>query len=629
MRAWRAAALALCVALPTAAAPPSDPTLAAMQDEIARSMAQLRLPGMPAPYLVSATVTDEDSVDIEASLGTIVLHRRDRSRHLETEVRVGDAALDSSSFMSDQSGAPVEYDSVPIEPAYGPLRRDLWLAADRAYKNATARYEAKRAQRESEAGSSTKPASRSKRGAVVALGSAAAALPDDAAWLALCKQLSRTFRAHAGVYDSHVELQAVSSTRTLVTSEGTRIREPQVLLRLEIVARTQADDGMPLVHHATFSARRFDGLPAEKQLQAAAERVARELEALRVAPLVADYAGPILFEGLAAPELMRALFAEELSGTPLPETSFGGAVGDRSALESRVGWRVLPLGFDVFDDPALANIDGTPLIGRYTHDDEGTPAQRVDVIKDGTLLAMLMSRAPSERFKTSNGHGRAGASSTARGLAANLVVRSRRGVAPAALRARLLAEARAQGLDHGLVIRQLDDPGVTGTTLATAGTSGGVILPAPVLMFEIDLRGHERLVRGGRVESLSTRDLRHVLAAGRDVTVYSYFASAVASRNVYSGDVPTSVAAPDLLVGDADVRRPTEPSPKPPVLPRPAADSTRAQPVRSSRPSSSPMRRASSALAGHAARTSRLRMFVPSGSANMPRRNICAPSRIA
>ncbi|MEB2312303.1 MAG: metallopeptidase TldD-related protein [Sorangiineae bacterium] len=553
------------------AASSNDPTLAALEDESARAVRELRLPGMPEPYLVTATVLDDDELELRASLGSLVLRRRERSRHLKTEVRVGSRALDSSGFMSDDGAPLVEYERVPFEPGYGPLRRALWLAADRAFKSATARYEAKRALRESEGGAQEQPPSRAEHAPVLSLGERAPALPDDPGWVALCQRLSAVFRAHPAIHESSVRLSALSRTRTLVDSDGTRVVEPSALVRVEIVARTQADDGMPLVHHAAFAASALEGLPPEAELVAAAERVAVELDRLRVAPLVSDYAGPILFEDVAAPELLRPLLADELSGTPLPRAAFGGTVGDASALEHRVGWRVLPLGFEVVDEPGFVGEGGRALVGGYRHDDEGIPGERVSIVEDGTLRALLTSLTPSLPASRSNGHGRAGASSTARGLPSVLLVTTRRGVSRPALRARLLAEARAQGLERAMVVRKFDDPGVTGSSLTPTGASGAVTLPAPVLLYEVDLRGRERLVRGGRVESLSTRDLRRLLAAGRNGTAYSYLASAVARRGVWVGDIPATILAPDLLVADADVRRPTEPPPKPPALPPPPA----------------------------------------------------------
>ena len=95
-----------------------------------------------------------------------------------------------------------------------------------------------------------------------------------------------------------------------MNSAGSTIEDGANLLRIEIVARTQADDGMVLADHASFASRSFEDLPSTEVLTKAAKELAVRLEKLRVAPVVDDYAGPVLFEGKAAPQLLRFLLAD-------------------------------------------------------------------------------------------------------------------------------------------------------------------------------------------------------------------------------------------------------------------------------------------------------------------------------
>ena len=57
-----------------------------------------------------------------------------------------------------------------------------------------------------------------------------------------------------------------------------------------------------------------------------------------------------------------------------------------------LGKPILPSFISVADDPTLATFEGTSLSGHYLYDDEGQPARRVDLIKDGVLETFLMSR---------------------------------------------------------------------------------------------------------------------------------------------------------------------------------------------------------------------------------------------
>ncbi len=552
-----AAPPAATAAAPAPADASVDAVLAALRDEIARAK-DLRLPDTPPPYFVAATLSDADTLELEANLGALVVDERSRSRQLKVEARVGDAALDGSNFVGDGT-EPVTTADVPFENDYLALRRELWLALDTAYKGAARAFEAKRADRESKSAPPSPVPSLAPGKVEKARDERVLSQPDRAAWAALLREASTVLGAAPFVSEAKATLSARVGRRWYASAEGAEIVEPVSLLRLTLVARTQAEDGMRLVSYAAFVVKDAALLPAREALLAEARRVADELAGLRKAPVVDDYTGPVLFEGLAAPQLLRVLFADELSGTPPPDIA-GASAPPAAAFAERVGWRVLPRGFQADDDPGRVERASEPWIGGYRFDDEGVAAEPVTLVDDGVLRALTSSRTPSAAAPRSNGHGRGGISDPSRGAIANLLVRSAHGVPRAALHARLLREARGEGLDRALIVRTLDEPLVSGSQSTSA------TLPAPIVLVEVGADGRERLLRGAELQSLGPRDLRHVLAAGNRPTVYGYLGSSAAVRSVYGGDLPTSLGAPDLLLSDADVRRSRQPLPKPPVL---------------------------------------------------------------
>ena len=570
-------ALALCLVFVPAsgvhaqeAAAPS-PAVSAIRAEVLRAK-ELELPGMPRPHHIAVTLLGEEEAVVEASLGAIIKEDRDHARVLKVEVRVGDPSFDSSNFLGTAE-EPVVVAPTALQDDPEALRRSVWILADRAYKNATETYEAKRAHFESMARGGADdlddfgaaPVERFRDGKPVAV-------PSTTSYADLARTVSNVFAQHPNVHRSTVRIMAHTRTRTFVDSAGTAIEDTASLLQVEIVARTQADDGMVLADHASFSSRSFGDMPSVEALTKVARELAVRLEKTRVAPVLDDYAGPVLFEGRAAPQLLRFLLADELSATPPPEPNLGNDVATASSLSTRIGWRVLPLGFGVVDDPTIQRGDGFPLIGGYQFDDEGVRAQRVTVVENGRLRALLSSRTPSESFPVSNGHGRAGVTGHARGRVGNLLVTASGGLPAAALRARLLAAAKREGVDYGIVVAGLDDPSVTERAMmATAGASGGVMLPRPTEVYRIRAGAKPELVRGASLHALRTRDLRHIAAAGREPFAYAYMASAspVRSPGSFGGDIPTSIVAPSVLLPDVDVTRPTTPHPLPPIVPMP------------------------------------------------------------
>jgi predicted Zn-dependent protease len=542
--------------------PPDVVSLRAMQAELTRTMSRLRLPNAEAPYYAAYWVVDEDERDVEATLGNLVSDSTTKERFVKVELRLGNRTSDNSNFV----GAPGEGGdfmkdaellsprSAPLDDDVVALRRQLWLATDAAYKGAVETLERKRAAKQSEIAARREvPSFSADASAHVVVKEEPAPPPVDAA--ALAKRVSAVFRAFPEVQKSSVHVLQTATRKRFAASDGGLVVEPTHFSGIEITCEGQADDGMSLERSAFFSADKSGTLPTERAL-AEAKRVATELTSLRSATLVEDYSGPVLFEGKAAAQLVYELLGESLSGTPPPE----GNDELESPLSRKLGKRILPRGFTVVDDPTLGALEGTPLLGHYTVDDEGIAAERVTLVEDGHLKSMLMSRAPREGLSRSNGHGRSGLVGWARGHIGNLILSSREGLTKKALRARFATEVRDEQLDFGIVVTELQT--------RTSSTSGEV-MPAAQVAYRVTPDGRETLIRGATIAPLSVRDLRDVLASGRDAAIYSFV-----TENDAGTDLPASVVAPALLFEDIEIRGPSTPNKRPPVVPRPPIDPT-------------------------------------------------------
>src|SRR4051812_47630331 len=136
------AAIGAALVLWPASAPHAQdsPLLAAMQDEMKRSMAELRMKGEPDPYFIEYEIDDLASMRVVARLGGVVDDLADRGRTLQVQVRVGDYAFDSSRFVTQDRGAgvvPVLSDlPTSLDDDYDAIRRQIWLTTDAAYKRA-------------------------------------------------------------------------------------------------------------------------------------------------------------------------------------------------------------------------------------------------------------------------------------------------------------------------------------------------------------------------------------------------------------------------------------------------------------------------------------------------------------
>ena len=125
-----------------------SPTVAAMQDEMKRSMAELRMKGEAAPYYIAYEVLDRTMSDISGRLGAIVENPPRRTRTLRVEVRVGDYTFDSSRFVVQGFGGAAllgETVIAPLDDDYDAMRREIWLTTDVAYKRAITMFARKKA----------------------------------------------------------------------------------------------------------------------------------------------------------------------------------------------------------------------------------------------------------------------------------------------------------------------------------------------------------------------------------------------------------------------------------------------------------------------------------------------------
>jgi predicted Zn-dependent protease len=366
-----------------------DIVLQALRDELDRSMHALSMPAIAGPYYLAYAALDIDHVHVTAAHGALALSERYEQRALEVDLRIGSYEQDSSlaGFGEQSTG------SLPIDDDYAALRHGIWLVTDDAFKSAAEGFEKKKTQKASSSSSEPDPPDFAKEPPLNHLEPMVRPELTLERAASLVTEASRAFDELPEVQHGSVELTAMVLQRRFVSSEGSSVRTSAPLFRIDVVGHAQADDGMPLTSYASFLATEPDALPDVAALKSAVSDVARELASLRNAARGESYSGPVLFEGLAAAQLFKAVLGSSLSGTP-PPSLIPAAFRDASELEDKLGKLVLPSAFSVVDDPSLTTLDGKPVIGGYAVDDEGVVARKVELIDKGVLRELLMSRTP-------------------------------------------------------------------------------------------------------------------------------------------------------------------------------------------------------------------------------------------
>ncbi|HSC44292.1 MAG TPA: metallopeptidase TldD-related protein [Candidatus Acidoferrum sp.] len=533
---------------PTAAA---DPLMAAMKSELTRATAALAKSD-PSPYYVSYTVYDQSVIVLVGAYGSLLTDTAMHRRQADVTMRIGSPALDNTHGQSRPSG--MTSGSLPFGDDSNAIARVLWELTDRAYKRSSPAFLNVKTNTAVRAEEEDKSPDFSKENPVTHT-TEDIKLPDfdRPAWEAEIRRISSVFRKYPNVYQANVVLQIQNSKQEKVTSEGTALTTPSVSTRFVMEAQTRADDGMDLLRVETFQAPSAKGLPAETELTAKAEKMATDLDALRKAPVAEPYAGPALLSGRAAAVFFHEVLGHRLEGHRQRDEEEG------QTFTKKVGQEVIPKFLSIVDDPTAKQINGIKLAGTYDYDDEGVPAQRVEVITDGILKNFLMSRMPITNFEHSNGHGRNQPGLMPTGRQGNLIVTSSQTVPEKDMRQKLIDEIKKQNKPYGLYFDDIQG----GFTLTTRSLPQAFQV-LPVIVYKVYADGRpDELVRGVDIVGTPLAALARIISTGDEQHVFNGVCGAE------SGSVPVSAVAPSMLFSEMEVQKRAHEHDRPPILPPP------------------------------------------------------------
>jgi predicted Zn-dependent protease len=536
-------------------APPADKgdgiLLSTMESELDRAKTSLAKSD-PSPYFISYEVSDQRSMTIAGTYGTIVNSNMGNHRWADVTMRVGTPAMDNTHNENRDSG--ISSGPLPLADDRDAIARTLWELTDREYRRASPAYAKVITNNSVEAAEEDKSPDFSKETSQAHVGSPSAAIAfNQKDWEEKIRKYSALFRKYPEVYSSTVTLQVEQSTSYFVSSEGSKVETPGIMARLVVEASTRADDGMELVRVETFESSKAEGLPTEKDLIAKEEKMASDLKALRVAPLAEPFDGPALLSGRAAAVFFHEVLGHRLEG----HRQRGDTEGQ--TFTKKVNQPVLPTFLSVYDDPTVGTINGIPLSGTYSHDDEGVPSQRVPLIQDGILKNFLMSRMPITNFLQSNGHGRHQAGFMPTGRQGNLIVQSTKTVKDSEMRAQLIEEVKKEGKPYGLYFEDVQG----GFTLTTRELPQAFQV-LPVIVWRVYPDGRpDQLVRGVDIVGTPLASLNRILLTGDKTEVFNGICGAE------SGSVPVSASAPAMLFSEMEVQKRSAARERPPILPAP------------------------------------------------------------
>jgi predicted Zn-dependent protease len=513
----------------------SDPVLRALQAELARSRAKLKMDNVDAPFYIEYRVFDAQQFDASAAFGALRDQNRTRLRLIRAVVRLGDYKVDS--FFNAGQGVS---DILPLDNDELAIRHVVWLATDQAYKRASEAFSNKKAMLKQL--NVDQPADDfAKAEPVVSIGTLVKLDVDQAKWTKMLESATTVYKNDPQIQSFMASLNFTVLSQYFVNTEGTMTRHGSAHYQLVLSASEQAHDGMRLERSPQFTSNHIEDLPSPEEFQKDALKLVDNMRSLREAPVVnEEYRGPVLFSNDAATDMFFDLVVPNVLGRrPAP----GRPARTVGAYASSWKARVLPNFISVVDDPTVDIFGGRGLGGSYKVDDEGVPAAPVTVVDKGTLVNYLIGRMPIRDFPISNGHGRASGSGNTAPAPGNLFFRASKTSTREELKKQLLDECRTRGLRYGYYVDTL------GPRLA------------PRMLYRVWTDdGREELVRGAVFNELDVRALRSDLVAAGDDPLVSNRA----------GLPFMTVVSPSVMFDELEVKRADNTNEKLPDYPAPS-----------------------------------------------------------
>lgn len=524
--------------------------LGAMKAELARSQQAFKNQRVQ-PYFLSYEITDDQVVNVAGTFGKLQMSQQSRSRQLDIDLRVGNPHLDNTHGSRD-GGDPFPPVYVPIEADPDALRSVLWYYTDLKYKRAveqlssiTTEVQVKVAQEDKSDDFSPEPAARHFDPLRVMK-------VNQKAWEEKVRKYTAPFARYGDIYDANASFLADIETRWYVNSDGSEVEVSRPIFYLYLSAEMKADDGMELPRYESFYSSSPDGLPSDEAVLKTVNQMIKDLQALRVAPIVDPYTGPAILSGRAAGVFFHEVFGHRIEGHRQKDENEG------QTFKKMVGQKLLPDNFSVISDPGLQRLGSSELAGFYEYDNEGVKGQRVVVLDHGVFESFLMSRSPIEGFAHSNGHGRRQQGNPPVARQSNLIVEVDHPVSRAELKRQLIEEVKKQNQPFGLFFDDIQG----GFTLTSRFTPNAFNV-LPIMVYRVYPDGREELVRGVNLIGTPLTAFSKIVAGDDQVATFNGVCGAE------SGSVPVSASSPDLLVSQIEVAKKEKSTARAPILPAP------------------------------------------------------------
>lgn len=490
------------------------------------------------PYFMGFRLSETQTYMIGASFGSLIADEYNQGRLVSSEIRIGSYEFDNTHPMDMMgygfSGRSVE--QLPIDDSILPITNALRECADAAYKSALEEYEGVMQAKDT---LEIKCNDFSKEEKGTYFEPAVPANIPPSYWKDYLKKITAEFNKESYIMEARAGLTAMSNRNYYTSTEGTLIVQNSFITDLSIAILFSCEDGNMAPYVKTYQVRTVDQLPTEQQLMDEMAEIKILIKKLRSAPMAESYSGPAILSAKASGVFFHEIFGHRVEGHRLRQTT------DSHTFKNQLGEKILPDQMSITFDPTVSEYKGVPLYGHYKYDDEGVPARKVEVVKDGKFIQYLMSRQPVEGIAISNGHGRGELGLGTVSRQSNLFVSSKSYIPEKDMHDRLRKMCKKQKKEYGYLFDEVIG-GFTNTDRVAANAFNII----PIIVYKVYTDGRpDELVRGVTLIGTPLTMFSEIEGCGGQQAVFNGYCGAE------SGSVPTSAIAPSLLVNKIETQR--------------------------------------------------------------------------
>jgi len=527
--------------------------LTAMEQELKRSMKELKLEDYDKPYFMSYLIKENTVNQIMAKFGSLILSENSKTRKLFVDVRVGDYQFDNS--VNGKSGSSSSYKRstlLPIENDIDAIRAIIWQITDDTYKKSLTQYFNKKAKKVQEVDKNNLP-NFSKEKPSIYIGKELELVFDKKEWEEKIKEISSIVKQYRELDDSSITFTAQKETVFFINSEKSKYITDDILYSINIDLSAISEDGNVINNFGSLHYKNIADIPDLDTIKKEVEKLINEAYEIKNAKSINPINVPAILEPEAAGILFHEAVGHRLEGERQIDETQG------QTFSERVGTQIIPTFLSIEDNPSLYDFNSDSLLGYFVYDDQGIRGKKVPLVQKGILKNFLLSRTPVKGFANSNGHGRASNGRAPMARMSNLIIRSENEVSKQELKKLLIQEIKKQNKDFGLIIKKM-----TGGETNTSSYDFQAFKATPLLLHKVDPdTGEETPVRGVEIVGTPLISINKIIATGNNYKAFNGFCGAE------SGYVPVSTIAPSILISEIELQKTTSEKEKKPILPPP------------------------------------------------------------